>query len=87
MAEEMGERGILLETALDSEGKRHAEDEEKGGEYHVDVGHEVFVGVGVIGPARETFHTREIVDEDHQQHGEAAKDVDGEDAIVGDGIA
>ena len=62
---------------------RHPDDEQKGREHDVGDGHAVAAARGVHQESRGAAHARHLVDEQHQQHVEAAQQVDRQDARAG----
>jgi hypothetical protein len=76
MQPERGQRRIARQAAAHGERKRQPDGEEEEREDHIHIGHRVYVAFGVMRPPRQTADVVEIVDEDHDGHGQAAEDVD-----------
>ena len=67
---------FLDKPVADGERKRYADNEEEERKDHVDVGHAVYISGKMVGPPGKVFDSGEVVHEDHDQDGQAAKDID-----------
>jgi hypothetical protein len=69
-------------TRFDTEGNRETDDEEEGREDEVRQRHAVRLRrIDVLEPRRHVGYTRQVVDEQHQQHDKSTKDVDRQHSI------